>query len=103
MQKHYTIRFWNQDPQINDCSGNRSCWQGKAKSLAHALFKAAKGHHFFRVFSVEVQEKEKVLNGVTTTSKYTIFRKDLYASFRREYSNSKWVWENILPVGEAAK
>jgi hypothetical protein len=53
--KTYTVTFWDQDPQINDCFGNSRKVVTKARSPEEARSKAkaqAESKYFFRLRNI---------------------------------------------------
>lgn len=52
----YIVRYWTQDPRINDCYGNSVKWAGKARTESEAIRKAKQfamsSHVHFRLADV---------------------------------------------------
>jgi len=51
----FTVRYWDQDPRINDCFGNSVSWVGKARTCEEAIRKAKvkRNKIWFRLHSVQ--------------------------------------------------
>jgi hypothetical protein len=55
----WIVRYWSQDPKINDCFGNSGTWIGKARTQQEAIKKAEKFvkqfSHWFRLHSAVIK------------------------------------------------